>query len=345
MSGERYHPNLGSATLIIAAITLFFTLINAIFGPWPGHFSEKMYGLPLLMGLLGIETSQPIWGPAGVFSFQEVLLLLVAAICGGVSYWARRLRPEYSVPEGMTLADFGERQFTDTQVVSSGPGKEGGSMTLSSAPISLSPLSSDLLSDLDTPAKATSATTTAVTTSPASPSPSQNPTTAAIVDNIIGDTPAVSASKIEESFSNLGATVAQSAPISGVREVREFAGESTVVNVPLPGAAATPESDRPEATALPEAPEAPVVPESPSAPTTSELPEVHEVPALPEAPEVPESPPLTPRAEVVAPASGIELPPVPLPPSPIAAELEELESFPDLKLDLPELPDFNKAPK
>ncbi len=304
MSGERYHPNLGSATLIIAAITLFFTLMNAIFGPWPGHFSEKMYGLPLLMGLLGIETSQPIWGPAGVFSFQEVLLLMIAAISGGVSYWARRLRPEFSVPEGMTLTDFGERQFTTTEVATTSSGQQGRSMTLESTPISTSPLSSDLLTDLETPTTA-------------------NPTTATIVDNIIGDTTSVSPTKMAESFSNLGAEVAHSAPISGDAKVRDFGGTAEVVNIPLPGAKSEVKVEiekdtEAKATTSKDLPEFPALPETPTS-AEPEIPALPEVPALPEIPE----------------EQG-----VPLLPTPITEELEELEAFPDLELDLPELPNI-----
>ena len=316
MSGERYHPNLGSATLIIAVITLFFLLVNAIFGPWPGHFSEKMYGLPLLMGLLGIETSQPIWGPAGVFSFQEVLLLIIAAISGGVSYWARRLRPEFSVPEGMTLSDFNERQFTDTQVATSGFGKESRSMTIESSPISSTPLSSDLLSDYDLPS------------------------TVAIADNKIGGAPKVIPSVMEEPIANLGVAVAQSAPISGDDKVRDFGGTSEVVDVPLPGANAEVKTET-EATSAADLPDVPAILETtrpaaptslevplPQSPTTAELPEVPsipEVPALPEVPSLPEIP---------------EVQEVPLLASPITAELEDLEAYPNLELDLPGLPNF-----
>ena len=316
MSGERYHPNLGSATLITAVIILFFTLLNAIFGPWPGHFSEKMYGLPLIMGLLGFDTSQPIWGPTGVFSFQEFLLLFIAAICGGVSYWARRLRPEFSVPEGMTLSDFSERQFTDTQVATSGFGKQSSSMTIESSPISSTPLSSDLLSDYEIP------------------------TTSAIVDNNIGVSSKVIPSTMEEPISNPGVAVAQSAPISGDGKVRDFGGTAEVINVPLPGVNAEVKAET-EATYTPDLPEIPTILETtrptalnslevplPQSPTTSELPEVPtlpEVPALPEVPSLPEIP---------------EVQEVPLPPSPITAELEDLEAYPDLKLDLPALPNF-----
>jgi len=116
MSGERYYPKLGSGMLIAGSVTLVFTLVNTVFGPWPGHMSEKMYGLPLLFGLLGIETSQPIWGPTGEFSSQEFLLLFITLVCGAVAVWARRLRPDFYVPEGMTLSQHGEREFSRTQV-------------------------------------------------------------------------------------------------------------------------------------------------------------------------------------------------------------------------------------
>ncbi len=116
MSGERYYPRLGSSMIIVASLTLTFTLLNTIFGPWPGHMSEKMYGLPLILGLLGIETSQPIWGPTGEFSSQEFLLLGITIVCGAVAIWARRFRPDFVVPVGMTLSQHSEREFSTTQV-------------------------------------------------------------------------------------------------------------------------------------------------------------------------------------------------------------------------------------
>ena len=42
--------------------------------------------------------------------------MFVTLVCGVVAIWARRFRPDFSVPEGMTLSQYGDREFSRTQV-------------------------------------------------------------------------------------------------------------------------------------------------------------------------------------------------------------------------------------
>ena len=327
MSGERYHPQLGSATLIIASIITAFILLNTVFGPWPGHFGEKLYGMPLLLGIFGVETSQPIWGPTGVFSSQEYLLLTIVAITGGVSYWARRYRPDFVVPTGMTLSEHGEREFAKTQVGSQGiVGQNPATSSIVESIIGRTPTA-----DASTEKSFAEIRNVVALESPA-------------LDNLSQDIPtpvsALSLPKLEESTF--------SAPISGVGGAREFGGVGTVENVPLPGA----DSNQPPVPDLPETPstttsmsmqsvELPHLPAlgvaSASSAESSNVPLLGavELPTVPMPVEIPSLPVVEPVVEII---SDSDLPALPSSP-----ELEELVAFPELELDLPSLPSFTDS--
>ena len=268
MSGERYHPQLGSATLIIASIITAFILLNTVFGPWPGHFGEKLYGMPLLLGIFGVETSQPIWGPTGVFSSQEYLLLTIVAITGGVSYWARRYRPDFVVPTGMTLSVHGEREFVKTQV---------GSQGIAGQNPATSSIVESIIGRTSTADASTEKSFAEIRNAVALESPA--------LDNLSQDIPtpvsALSLPKLEESTF--------SAPISGVGGAREFGGVGTVENVPLPGAVELPTVPMP--VEIPSLPVVETVVETVVEPVVEPVVEIisnSALPALPSSPELEE---------------------------------------------------------
>jgi len=177
MSSERYYPALSQALFGLSVSVVLFTLLNVLIGPWPGHFGEKYYGLPFLKNLFGLGNSQPVFGPNGVWSSQEALLLVLAIISFAGGKWAGRFRPNFVVPTGGDAIDSGD-EFSATVVSASAVSTTG-------------PTSDNYLKGGN--------------------SPFTNPMTSSIVDSIITETEAVSQVAIA-SATNLLASVSPELP-------------------------------------------------------------------------------------------------------------------------------------
>ncbi|MBT3772834.1 MAG: hypothetical protein HOE92_03235 [Euryarchaeota archaeon] len=181
MNSERYYPALSQALFGLSVSVVLFTLLNVLIGPWPGHFGEKYYGFPFLKNLFGLENSQPVFGPNGIWSSQEVLLLVLAIISFAGGKWAGRFRPHFVVPTGGDAIALGD-EFSATVVSASAVSTTGSSS--------------------DNFLKGGNSTL-------------NNPMTSSIVDSIISEAEAVSQVAIT-SASNLLASVSPELPVKEV---------------------------------------------------------------------------------------------------------------------------------
>jgi hypothetical protein len=120
MQGERRHPKASFFGLWIGASFLLFTLLNVHFGPWPGHFGQKFYGLPFILDLFGSDSSQPIWGSKHVYSKQDWALLFISISAFSTAWWGNRLRPQMAVPDAMDESTMREAIEGQSISVSSG---------------------------------------------------------------------------------------------------------------------------------------------------------------------------------------------------------------------------------
>ncbi|HIG03716.1 MAG TPA: hypothetical protein EYQ53_04980 [Candidatus Poseidoniales archaeon] len=188
MTSERYYPALSQALFGLSVSVVLFTLLNVLIGgPWPGHFGEKYYGLPFLKNLFGLGNSQPVFGPDGVWSSQEILLLVLAIISFAGGKWAGRFRPNFVVPTGGDAIDSGD-EFSATVVSASAVSTTG-------------PTSDNYLKGGN--------------------SPFINPTTSSIVDSIITEAETVNQAAIS-SASNLLAAVTPELPVKEVAKSNAY---------------------------------------------------------------------------------------------------------------------------